>query len=110
MENLPCTWPEQDAIDEWWSKYSYELKKSVSKYRIELQRATNSGGAQSDNVLKDEISALIPAVEACRGYARDGEAISESRNEPVAQAADSPDPANNNLDDLINEANKRGGQ
>ena len=31
------TWPEQNAIDEWWHEHSLELKDAASRYRIECE-------------------------------------------------------------------------
>jgi len=28
-------WPEQEAIDAWWRRHQYELKRDVTKYRVE---------------------------------------------------------------------------
>lgn len=44
-DNNVCSWPEQDAVDAWLKKHNIsvsnkqalELKKNVSKYRIQLQ-------------------------------------------------------------------------
>jgi hypothetical protein len=35
------TWPEQDAIDEWWREHSLALKRAASAYRIERDQKIN---------------------------------------------------------------------
>jgi hypothetical protein len=37
--NGACSWPEQDAIDKWWAKHSFELKEAVTAYRVKVQMA-----------------------------------------------------------------------
>ena len=32
-----CSWPEQDAVEEWFFRNSMELKEMVSEYRIKIQ-------------------------------------------------------------------------
>lgn len=31
-----CSWPEQDAIDKWWHKHEFELKRTVTEYRLSI--------------------------------------------------------------------------
>ena len=35
--NTGNTWPEQDAVLDWWNKHNHELKEVVSEYRINIQ-------------------------------------------------------------------------
>lgn len=35
---MTSTWPEQDAIDEWWQENSLALKEAASGYRIERDK------------------------------------------------------------------------
>lgn len=38
MNDGTGTWPEQNAVNEWWAKHNLELKKMVTSYRIEVQQ------------------------------------------------------------------------
>lgn len=38
MPELGQTWPEQDAIEDWWRKHRHELNSVATKYRIEREK------------------------------------------------------------------------
>ncbi|KKK87404.1 hypothetical protein LCGC14_2753590, partial [marine sediment metagenome] len=42
------TWPEQNAIDEWWRAHSMELKKAVSAYRIQRDRDREAEAVEAE--------------------------------------------------------------
>ena len=37
QQDSGATWPEQDAIDDWWREHSFELKQVVTAYRVRVQ-------------------------------------------------------------------------
>lgn len=48
------SWPEQEAVWEWWGKHQHELKTAVTAYRIKLQKQLAEAQALVD-VLRDEV-------------------------------------------------------
>ena len=47
-ESMEGTWPEQNAIDKWIERHSFELKQEVTKYRISLQDELNRERRKAD--------------------------------------------------------------
>ncbi len=62
MDDEAGTWPEQNAVDEWWARHNLELKKLVTSYRIEVQQAAEPDGAREAGLLTalEQIAREVP--------------------------------------------------
>jgi hypothetical protein len=73
------TWPEQEAVDEWVQKNElegftheelYDLKRSVSAYRIDIQRELRGAREEIERLRKQAVEACSERDQAiCVGHA-----------------------------------------
>lgn len=73
LTNAATSWPEQNAVEEWWEKYRQELKEAVTAERIRQMKRAEAAEQRAEGSAT-MLCATAAALEAAEQRAQAAEA------------------------------------